>query len=370
MIKYLGSKRRLVPVLGRILHATGARSALDLFTGTTRVAQEFKRCGATVTAVDLARYSEVFARCYVETCATTIDKDDLADAIAHLDSLPGTPGYVTETFCVRSRYFQPHNGERIDAIRDEIERSYRATPLYPILLTSLIEAADRVDSTAGVQMAYMKQWSRRSYRRLELRVPSLLPGTGRALRGDACELAAAIGAHDLAYLDPPYNQHRYAANYHIWETLVAWDAPAHYGVACKRADLRDPGATSAFNRKRRMPAALARVIRDVAADVVVLSYNDESWVSLAELHEMCSAKGHVAVLAFDFRRYIGAVIGIHNPRGEKVGRVRRTRNIEYLLLAGPRRTVERAVAAAGEGPVPCRRVGLPHSGCAATPSAE
>lgn len=370
MIKYLGSKRRLVPILGRIVQATGARRVLDLFTGTTRVAQEFKRCGATVTAVDLARYSEVFARCYVETCATTVDKDELADAIAHLDALPGRPGYVTETFCIRSRYFQPHNGERIDAIRDEIERTYRSTPLYPILLTSLIEAADRVDSTAGVQMAYMKQWSRRSYRRLELRAPSLIPGSGRALRGDACELAAAVGAHDLAYLDPPYNQHRYDANYHIWETLVAWDAPAHYGVACKRADVRRPGAASPFNRKRQMPTALAGVIRDVQAEVVVLSYNDESWIGLEELHDMCRINGHVAILAFDFRRYIGAVIGIHNRRGEKVGRVRRTRNVEYLLVAGPRRVVERAAAAAEEGPIPCRRVRLPHSGRGATRSSE
>jgi adenine-specific DNA-methyltransferase len=347
MIKYLGSKRRLVPVLGRILQAVGARSALDLFTGTTRVAQEFKRCGATVTAVDLARYAEVFARCYIETCAASVDKDDLREAIAHLDALPGRDGYVTETFCIRSRYFQPHNGARIDAIRDEIERTYRDSILYPVLLTSLIEAADRVDSTAGVQMAYMKRWSARSYRRLELRTPELLVGRGRALRGDACELAGVVGAHDLAYLDPPYNQHRYTANYHVWETLVAWDAPEHYGVACKRADLRDPATGSRFNRKREMPDALAGVIRDVQAEVVVLSYNDESWVSLDELRDMCSVKGHVAVLGYDSRRYVGAVIGIHNRRGERVGRVGRTRNVEYLLVAGPRRAVERAVAAAG-----------------------
>ena len=44
---------------------------------------------------------------------------------------------------------------------------------------------------------------------------------------------------DLAYLDPPYNQHRYFTNYHVWETIVAWDRPEHYGVACKRVDARD-----------------------------------------------------------------------------------------------------------------------------------
>src|SRR6185437_3369316 len=43
VIKYLGSKRVLVPVLGQIMSAVGASTAVDLFTGTTRVAQEFKR---------------------------------------------------------------------------------------------------------------------------------------------------------------------------------------------------------------------------------------------------------------------------------------------------------------------------------------
>ncbi|HAM43863.1 MAG TPA: DNA methyltransferase, partial [Propionibacteriaceae bacterium] len=36
MIKYLGSKRRLVTELGSVLAAVDAQSALDLFTGTTR----------------------------------------------------------------------------------------------------------------------------------------------------------------------------------------------------------------------------------------------------------------------------------------------------------------------------------------------
>ena len=66
MIKYIGSKRRLVPVLGELAAALDAKRALDLFTGTTRVAQELKRRGMDVTAVDSARYAEVFARCYVE----------------------------------------------------------------------------------------------------------------------------------------------------------------------------------------------------------------------------------------------------------------------------------------------------------------
>ncbi|MGH3261770.1 MAG: DNA adenine methylase, partial [Trebonia sp.] len=138
MIKYLGSKRVLVPVLGEIMAAVGASTALDLFTGTTRVAQEFKRRGARVTAVDTSSYSEVLANCYITTDATAVDQDELADAITELNALPGRPGYFTETFCEKARYFQPKNGARIDAIRERLERDFRRSPLFSVLMTALM----------------------------------------------------------------------------------------------------------------------------------------------------------------------------------------------------------------------------------------
>jgi adenine-specific DNA-methyltransferase len=342
VIKYLGSKRRLVPVLGAITTVAAARRTLDLFTGTTRVAQEMKRRGAHVTAVDTARYSEVFAQCYVALDGARADTGAIEDAIRDLTARPGYDGYFTETFGVRSRYVQPHNGRRIDAMRDAIEADYRDAWLYPVLLTSLIEAADRVDSTTGLQMAYVKQWADRSYRDIELRVPELVAGPGAALRGDACRLAGTLGSFDLAYLDPPYNQHRYFTNYHVWETLVAWDDPEHYGVACKRVDARDPSTKSVFNDRRAMPAALLGLVRDIDAELVVVSYNNESWVAIDDLEKACRARGGAVVtLAFDSKRYVGAQIGIHNPAGEKVGRVSHLRNVEYVVCAGDRTLVDR-----------------------------
>jgi adenine-specific DNA-methyltransferase len=349
VIKYLGSKRRLVPALSVLARASGARRALDLFTGTTRVAQAFKRLGMEVVAVDRTRAADVLGRCYVATdpAATPDLVDDARAALAELATLPGRPGYVTETFCERSRFFHPDNGARIDAIRDAIERDHAGTPLWPVLLTSLLEAADRVDSTTGVQMAYLKQWAPRALRPLELRLPELVPGPGRVVSGDAVELAggAELGPVDLAYVDPPYNQHRYDANYHVWETLVAWDAPSYFGVACKRVDLRDPGNRSAFNSKRTMPDALARVVAGVEAEVVVLSYNDEAWLDLAELVDLCTVRGHVAVVGFDSARYVGARIGIHGPTGRRVGEVSHLRNVEYLVVAGGRDRVAHMVGA-------------------------
>ena len=358
MIKYLGSKRLLAPVLGDIAEAVGARTAVDLFTGTTRVAQELKRRGIEVTAADIATYSEVLARCYIATDAASVDRHALAAEIDRLNALEGCRGYVTETFCEQARYFHPRNGARVDAIRDDLEQ-HREDPLFPVLLTSLLLAADRVDSTTGVQMAFLKQWAPRANQDLQLRPPELVPGPpGRAVRGDALATAAGLPAVDLAYLDPPYNQHRYFTNYHVWETLVRWDAPAHYGIACKRLDSRDDTTKSVFNIKRQMPQAFAELVSRVRAETVVVSCNDEAWLDPERVVASLLAAGHedVQAVAFDGRRYVGARIGIFNPAGEKVGSVSRLRNVEYLFVAGPTDKVRAAVAAAlargGRAPEP------------------
>lgn len=344
MIKYLGSKRALVPVLGDIAERVGARTAVDLFTGTTRVAQELKRRGLLVTATDLATYSQVLSDCYIATDASAVDLQELDNELKRLAALPGKPGYFTRTFCEQSRFFQPKNGARVDAIRDAIE-DHRGSPLFPILLTSLMLAADRVDSTTGLQMAYLKEWAPRAHQDLELRRPELLAGPGATVAGDATATVAMLPATDLMYLDPPYNQHRYFTNYHIWETLVRWDEPETYGVACKRVDAREDATRSVFNNKRAMPGALADLIGRARAEVVVVSYNDESWVTADELTGMLHAAGHadVRMLAFDSKRYVGAQIGIFNPSGKKVGQVARLRNVEYVFVAGPTDKVEAAV---------------------------
>ena len=177
----------------------------------------------------------------------------------------------------------------------------------------------------------------------------------------------ALGHFDLAYLDPPYNQHRYFTNYHVWETLVAWDAPEAYGVARKRVDARDPSTHSVFNSKRTMPAALASVVQSVDCDLLVLSYNDESWLELEELEAMCSiqeppssvrngrgTRREVATLSFDSARYVGARIGIFDPSGRKVGRVSHLSNQELLVIAGRPAMVRRVVEAVGSAPSAAR----------------
>ncbi len=298
-----------------------------------------KRLGMHVTAVDTASYSEVLAKTFIELDASKANLTQLASEISRLNALPGIAGYFTQTFCSEARFFQPRNGERIDAVREAIEQNYRSTWMYYPMLASLLIAADKVDSTTGVQMAYLKTWSRRSAFELELKVPELLQGTGLAIRGDATEVVGSLDHVDIAYLDPPYNQHRYFGNYHIWETLVRWDSPNYYGVANKRIDTREASNRSEFNSKLTMPEALRKLISSLNARVLVLSYNNESWLSRRELTDMCSRFEQVQILDFDSKRYVGSQIGGYNQTGELVGRPGAKRNLEHLVIAGSKGAV-------------------------------
>jgi adenine-specific DNA-methyltransferase len=369
VIKYLGSKRTLVPVIGAVASALPVRSAVDLFAGTTRVGQELRRRGLAVVSNDVTAFSEAFGQAYIAAGAG-VDRTRLRRLLAGLAALPPLDAYVTETFCRASRYLRPENGMRIDAVRAGIDRLDLDHVERGLLLTSLVEAADRVDSTCGVQMAYLKRWAARASNPLELREPEPIAGpSGTVTCTDANDLAGALHGVDLAYVDPPYNQHSYLGNYHVWETLVRGDEPEHYGVACKRADCRT--RKSAYNSRRGASAALADLLGRLTTPWVVVSLSDEGFHDPAAVEERLRGRGHVGVLHVDFKRYVGAQIGIHNPAGERVGQVSHLRNTEWILVCGPnRRAVAAAIGSAPPPAVPRARTGSSRSRATGTTAAS
>ncbi|MEH6663898.1 MAG: DNA adenine methylase [Brevundimonas sp.] len=334
MIKYIGSKRALLADIVRTVRGLlpNGGAVCDLFSGTARVGHALKGAGFTVHANDLNAYAHALATCYVQA-----DRERWADkaatVIAELSALPGEPGWFTRACCEDARFFHPRNGARIDAMRERIETMGLEPELKAIALVSLMEAADRVDSTAGLQMAYMKQWAPRALKDIALRLPALQPAVSapcRATRADALEMAGQVQA-DLVYLDPPYNQHSYLANYHVWESLVLWDKPETYGVANKRVDVKT--RKSPFNSRPGIREAMRTVIERLDAPNLIVSFNDEGYLSRDDLVALLSGRGHVQVIEIARPRYVGARIGIHNPKGEKVGAVGRLRNVEYLFVA-------------------------------------
>ena len=277
-IKYLGSKRRLVDVIGSLFTATGGGTALDLFTGTTRVAQELKRRGGFVTAVDRARYATVFAESAIATDASTLDLDALDAELAELDALPGTPGYVTETFCRQARFFRPENGARIDAIRDALERRRRRSALPgaahepdrgggPSRLHD--RGADGVPEGVGAACppapdAPPARPARRPRRRR----------AGRRGRVAAGARPATTSRTWTRRTTSTATRRTTTCGRRSWRGT----RPSTTASPASAASWPTASAPSAFNRRRAMPEALRACIDGVDARTLVLSYNDESWL--------------------------------------------------------------------------------------------
>lgn len=346
MVKYLGSKRALLPwitgVVEEIQKVEPLYSAVDLFSGTARVGHALKGMGLQVTSNDLHTYAYVLAQTLVEADATLYPQQRIQPILQRLMRLEGEPGWFTQSYCEESRYFQAHNGARIEAIRQGIEKEAASDSiLKAILLFSLMIAADKVDSTTGIQMAYLRDWAPRSFNPLKLDYPPLLPGSGQALQADALAIASGLEA-DLFYLDPPYNQHSYLGNYHIWETLVRWDNPETYGIARKRTEVQEN--KSPFNSKREARGAMEKLFSDIRARHLLVSFNNEGFFSTAEIEAMLRQWGYVVRLSQTHRRYVGARIGIYNPKGEKVGQVSHTENQEYLFVATHSKKVHKIMA--------------------------
>lgn len=338
MIKYIGSKRALV---NHILSAIDDQLpqggvVCDLFSGTSRIGHALKGEGFGVWSNDHNAYAHTLATAYVQANRTRW-LDPAEKLLDELSTVPPHHGWFTEDYCEKARYFTPKNGARIEGIRNRIQELNVDQELKAILLVSLMEAADRVDSTAGIQMAYMKTWAPRALNDLKLRMPDVLPTVPgspcRATQADALEIAPDIKA-DLVYLDPPYNQHSYLGNYHVWETLVRWDRPETYGIANKRVDVRT--RKSPFNFRHGTAPAMRTLIDRLQSPNLIVSFNDEGFLSREDLVGMLSTRGPVTVLEVERPRYVGARIGIHNLKGEKVGVVGRLRNIEQLFIVGER----------------------------------
>lgn len=138
MIKYLGSKRTLIPLIMDVVSDVNPDVVGDAFSGTSRVGHALKRSRYKVLSNDLSTYAHVLAKCYVEADSEQL-LSDAVRIIADLSRVEPCPGWFTETYCEKARFFQPKNGAKIESIRNAIsDLDISGTTLEAVLLTSLM----------------------------------------------------------------------------------------------------------------------------------------------------------------------------------------------------------------------------------------
>ncbi|HXR07089.1 MAG TPA: DNA adenine methylase [Candidatus Acidoferrum sp.] len=332
-IKYAGSKLKLLPYIFQLIRKVKPSTVLDGFAGTTRVSQALAQDGYRVIANDLSAWSKVFGTCYLLNCHPPEHYQPLID---YLNALPGRDGWFTEHYGgdpnngrsvgedSLKKPWQKHNTRRLDAIREEIDRLSVSDIEKSVLLTSLIMAMDEVDSTLGHYASYLSEWAPRSYNKMHLKVPQLIPKlqSHDVYQGDIFSLIPEVKA-DLAYYDPPYGSNnekmppsrvRYAAYYHVWTSICLNDKPELFGKAKRRLDTSDTVANSVFEDFRRNSTgrfivvdAIERLLQATRARHIVLSYSSGGRATAEELNDVISRVGQlVEVLEVDYRKNVMA----------------------------------------------------------------
>lgn len=347
-IKYAGSKLRLLDNIGEIVGGLPQiHHVLDGFSGTTRVSQYLAQQGYRMTVNDIAIWSEVFARCYL---LSSKPNKYYAEIIAHLNQLEGYDGWYSLHYggdegTDDKRPFQRKNTRRLDAIRDEIESLHLPWDDKCVLLTSLIQALDSVDNTMGHYVAYLANWSPRSYNNMVLKLPHRIKSEQRhcVTRGDIFEVNRS-NTYDLAYFDPPYGSNnekmppsrvRYASYYHIWQSVILNDKPTLFGKANRREDSRDQYAASVFEEFRTADngdfiamQALRRLIQTTDARYILLSYSSGGRATKEELFDIINESGTlISAMEIDYKKNVMA-----NMRWTHEWVTAESDHYEYLLL--------------------------------------
>lgn len=332
-MNYIGSKFSLLPFLDEcISEIVGIEERnnsvfCDLFSGTATVGKFFKKKGFTIIANDLQYYSYVLSKQYIENHkpllfngiqeeikTKTLFTDTIVDNVCeYLSSIEGVKGFVYDNFCKGERkendeyrlYFTDENGAKCDAIRIKIEEWYKANKIteneYYFLLATLIENIDKVANTASVYGAFLKKIKSSAQKSLVMKPAEMIYNDQEhfVYNEDANQLIRRIKT-DILYLDPPYNQRQYSANYHVLETIARYDNPILKG----KTGMRDYSSQkSKYSNKREVLKTFNDLILNANAKYIFLSYNNEGLMSFDEIKDVMSQRGKYGCFEKEYNRF-------------------------------------------------------------------
>ncbi len=334
-VKYAGSKLKLLPYILQLADKVKPKTVFDGFAGTTRVSQAFAKLGYRVISNDIAVWSKIFGLCYLKNKRNDKFYQEIID---YLNALPEKEGWFTENYGGVSdgksssetdgfkKPWQIHNTRKLDVIRDEIDGLNLDEVEKAVVLTSLILALDKVDSTLGHFSSYLNEWSPRSFNKMKLKVPRLFSTEKEheVFNNDIFKTVEKVQA-DLAYFDPPYGSNnekmppsrvRYAAYYHLWTTIILHDKPQVFGKAKRRNDTSDAIAGSAFEEFRKNDSgkfmaveAIEKLLAKTNARHIILSYSSSGKATAEELYEMLAQSGRIIdFVKVDYKRNVMAAM--------------------------------------------------------------
>lgn len=334
LITYLGNKRSLLhtidAALARVRRRLGRERLriLDAFAGSGVVSRFFKRYATRLISNDLERYAKIIGDCYLAN-ASSIDFAALRRHHEHVaqaaDTLPVRDGFIRRLYApARDEAVQPgervfftvDNAMRIDSMRAAI-REVPAT-MQPFLLAPLLAEASIHNNTSGVFKGFHKDANgvgrfggnnRDALKRILGTIKLPLPVLSRfecdveVHREDANQLVRRLPALDVAYFDPPYNQHPYGSNYFMLNLIATYEEPT---AISEVSGIAQGWQRSEYNRRGGAARALEDLIAHTPATHLLISYNSEGFISRAEFDALLSRHGRFEVIETVYNAFRGS----------------------------------------------------------------
>ena len=113
------------------------------------------------------------------------------------------------------------------------------------------------------------------------------------------------GLFDLAYFDPPYNQHPYGSNYFMLNLIADYQRPDADNISRVSGIPRDWNRSD-YNKKRKVAEVFVELVRNVRARYVLVSFNSEGFIPKDEMIDLLSSCGKVEVLEADYNAFRGS----------------------------------------------------------------
>jgi len=310
MMNYIGSKLKLSSWIKDEIKAVAGSDLsnkvfCDMFAGTGIIGRTFKQDVKKVIANDLEYYSYILNRHYI---ANNTEIEDREYYIERLNNLPLVDdGFIYQNYCLGSgsgrQYFSDENGKKIDTIRIEIERWYNNEEidddLYYFLLASLIESVDKVANTASVYGAFLKHLKKPAQKKLILESADFIPTNSPNIvfNEDSNRLIKSISG-DILYLDPPYNQRQYGANYHLLNTIALYKPFKPKGKTGLPTYNR-----SSYCKKSEVINSFEELIKNADFKYIFLSYNNEGLVNQKDIENIMERYGKYDLVTQEYQRF-------------------------------------------------------------------
>lgn len=306
-LNYIGSKRTLFDKILKVCQENipdlAIHTFMDLFAGTGYVGFNMQPYVRNTSANDLEYYSFVINQA-LHCCNYS---EEIAEIITALNNLPGIEGlvyknYSNHTGCERM-FFTNENAMKCDAIRQRIQEFYETNrPVFYFLLASLLVSIDKVANTSCVYGAYLKEYKASATKTFVLvpihTKPTIITGCN-AVYNEKAEDICKIGA-DIVYMDPPYNNRQYSANYSPLNYIALYNDKIEL---TGKTGLIDGYNRSNFSKKSEVVNAFQTLIDGVKCKYMVLSYNNEGIMDYDTLKKMMEKKGALKIYKILYKKF-------------------------------------------------------------------